>query len=175
MNKHEIPVFGLDLSLLSTGIAKPDGSTEAISVPQTDTLRLILLRDRIMEEINKYKYPLVVLEGYSFAQKNSQAHALGELGGVVRVALTEADCQIAVVAPTQRAKFATGRGNASKAEVVSSISARTGIVWSGKGADDKADAWILREMALTAMGQSKYDWPKANLEALDKTEWPKTP
>ena len=151
MTQTETPVIGLDLSLTSTGIAMPDGSTDVISVNQKDVLRLISLRNAIMEKINQYKHPIVVLEGYSFAQRNSNAHSLGELGGVVKTALVEADCTLVVVAPTQRAKFATGKGNASKAEVVSSISARTGIVWSGKGADDKVDAWILREMALTAM------------------------
>ena len=172
MTQTERPVIGLDLSLTSTGIALPDGTTEAISVPMKDVTRLIALRNIIMEKINQHKHPLVVIEGYSFAQRNSQAHALGELGGVIRVALVEADCTIAVVAPTQRAKFATGKGNAGKSEVVSAISARTGIVWSGKGADDKADAWILQEMGLTALGRSRYDWPKANLAALEKTEWP---
>lgn len=172
MAKAKRPIIGLDLSLTSTGIALPDGTTEAISVPQKGTLRLIALRKAIMDYVDKYKHPIVVIEGYSFAQRNSQAHSLGELGGVIRVALTEADCTIVDVAPTQRAKFATGRGNASKSEVVSAISARTGIVWSGKGADDKADAWILQEMGLTSQGQSRYDWPQTHLAALEKTEWP---
>ena len=115
--------------------------------------------------------PIVVVEGYSFSSRNSQSHALGELGGVVRLALYEAGVSYIDVPPTSRAKFATGKGNASKNEVVSSISARTGIVWSGKGADDMCDAWILRQMGLAHLGESEYDWPVANMTALDKIDW----
>jgi hypothetical protein len=75
------------------------------------------------------------------------------------------------IPPTCRAKFATGRGNASKSEVMSSISARTGIIWSGKGCEDRCDAWILEEMTLAKYGESKFEWPDLNLSALDKVDW----
>jgi crossover junction endodeoxyribonuclease RuvC len=163
-------VIGLDLSLTSTGIALPK-ETKAIRPKTKGVVRLIYIRNEIMSELELVKNPLVIIEGYSFAQRNSQAHSLGELGGVIRVALAEADIPYTLVAPTQRAKFATGKGNAGKSEVVSAISARTGIVWSGVGADDKADAWILQEIGLTYLGRPRYDWPKVNQEVLDKIEW----
>lgn len=78
---------------------------------------------------------------------------------------------IVIVPPTSRAKFATGKGNASKSEVVSAISAKTGIVWEGKGADDKCDAWVLEEIGRTHIGTQRYDWPKQNMEALDKVDF----
>jgi len=165
------PVIGLDLSLTSTGIALPK-DTHAIKTPLKGPTRLIKIRNEILELVGDIKNPLFIIEGYSYAQRNSHAHSLGELGGVIRVALTERDWDFAVVSPTQRAKFATGRGNASKSEVVSSISARTGIIWAGSGADDKADAWVLQEMGLTKLDRSRYDWPKTHLEALEKIEWP---
>jgi crossover junction endodeoxyribonuclease RuvC len=89
----------------------------------------------------------------------------------MRLVLHEAGISYIDVPPTSRAKFATGKGNASKNEVVSSISARTGIVWSGKGADDMCDAWILRQMGLAHLGESEYDWPAVNMAALDKIDW----
>ena len=75
------------------------------------------------------------------------------------------------IPPTCRAKFATGKGNAGKSEVISSISARTGIVWSGPGADDMCDAWVLEEIGLARVGKSKYDWPSSNMSALDRVDW----
>jgi hypothetical protein len=51
------------------------------------------------------------------------------------------------------------------------VSARTGIVWSGKGGDDRCDAWILREMGRVRLGQSNLDWPQLNLSALEKIDW----
>ena len=52
-----------------------------------------------------------------------------------------------------------------------SISAKTGIVWSGGGADDMCDAWILEQMAMAKIGISRYDWTKLQLSALDSIEW----
>ena len=75
------------------------------------------------------------------------------------------------VPPTCRAKFATGRGNASKSEVVSAISARTGILWDGVGNEDRCDAWILQEMGFAHMGHARYEWPATHLAALDKVDW----
>lgn len=75
------------------------------------------------------------------------------------------------IPPTTRAKFATGKGNAAKTEVMSAVSARTGIVWSGKGADDMCDAWILEEMGLAKLGIPRFNWPSANLSALEKIDW----
>lgn len=171
MNK-KTPVIGLDLSLTSTGIALPD-TTKIVSTKSKDVARLIIMRDEIINTISEAaENPFIVIEGYSFAQKNSHSHSLGELGGVIKVAIAEKHWSWVLVPPTVRAKFATGRGNASKSEVVSAVSARTGITWSGPGADDKCDAWILQEMGLTYMGRGRESWPKAHLAALETIEWP---
>lgn len=162
-------IIGLDLSLTSTGIA-----VEEVSALQTKLRgmeRLAWLRDRILAAIAVVDDPAVVVEGYSFGSRNSQAHSAGELGGVIRLALWEDNIPYVDVPPTCRAKFATGRGNASKSEVVSAVSARTGLVWSGKGADDCCDAWVLREMGRVYGGGGDYDWPAANRSALEKVDW----
>jgi crossover junction endodeoxyribonuclease RuvC len=163
-------IIGLDLSLTSTGVCSKEGSFAY--QPKTKGMeRLANIRDEVMLVVTAQNHPIVIVEGYSFSSRNSQSHALGELGGVMRLALHETGISYIDVPPTSRAKFATGKGNASKNEVVSSISARTGIVWSGKGADDMCDAWILRQMGLAHLGESEYDWPAVNMAALDKIDW----
>lgn len=114
--------------------------------------------------------PVFVIEGYSFSSRNSQAHSIGELGGVVRFRLWQNNIRFVDVPPTCRAKFATGRGNASKNEVMSAVSARTGIVFAGKGADDICDAWILEEIGLFLLGQARFSWPASHTEALAKLD-----
>lgn len=161
---------GLDLSLTSTGYAD-DEILESIAVKTKGPQRLIDIREKVMFNISLLNAPCVAIEGYSYGSRNSQAHSIGELGGVIRVALHESEIPYVDIPPTCRAKFATGKGNAGKNEVVSSVSARTGIVWSGKGADDMCDAWILQEMVLTKLGLARYDWPKINLDSLDKVDW----
>lgn len=166
---NRIPI-GLDLSLTSTGVSG-NGVNAAIMTPTKGPERLHLIALMVLDHFRNTDNPVAVIEGYSFASRNSQAHSIGELGGVIRVELWRNNIPYVEVAPTARAKFATGKGNASKVEVMSAVSARTGKVWSGSAADDMCDAWVLEEMALTAMGSPRYEWPKQNLSALEAINW----
>lgn len=163
-------VLGLDLSLTSTGFSH-DGKTGTISSKANATERLYDLKKQLEDLLRQITPDLVAIEGYSFGSRNSQAHSTGEWGGIVRLTLWELAYGFVIIPPTSRAKFATGRGNASKSEVMSSVSARTGIVWSGKGCEDKCDAWILEEMTLVKHGFGKFEWPALNLSALDGVDW----
>lgn len=164
-------VIGIDLSLTSTGVATPVGFF-VIRPKVKGEARLVEIRNKIMDEVSVYPEPYVVVEGYSFASRSGQAFSIGELGGVVKAALYEADIPYSIVPPTVRAKFATGKGNASKIEVAMAIAAKAGNIFEGKGADDMVDAWVLREMGLYATTQhGQFEWPQKNLEALEKVEW----
>ena len=163
-------LLGLDLSLTSTGFCI-DGQTGIISTGLNGVERLEAVRDDVKNLLVSNKIECVLLEGYSFASRSGQAFSIGELGGVIRVAIYELGISLVEIPPTCRAKFATGKGNASKNEVISAVSARTGIVWGNPGADDKCDAWILEEMGLAYLGESRYAWPEINLSALEKIDW----
>lgn len=163
-------VLGLDISLTSTGCSMA-GETWIISTESKGAERLSRISNNIVDVIMNNPIDIVVIEGYSFASRNSQAHSIGELGGAVRMKIWERGVPYIDIPPTCRAKFATGKGNANKNEVISAISAKTGIAWAGAGADDRCDAWILEQMALTKMGLSPYDWPVTNISALDKVDW----
>jgi len=162
--------MGLDLSLSSTGWSI--GQEKGVIAPKTTaTQRLVEISESLKELITFHKVDAVVVEGYAFAARSGQAFSIGELGGVVRVMLCKMNRPFVVVPPTVRAKFATGKGNSSKSEVVSAVSARTGIVWSGSGADDMCDAWILEEMALIHYGRARYDWPESSRAVADGVDW----
>jgi Holliday junction resolvasome RuvABC endonuclease subunit len=163
-------ILALDLSLTSTGYCH-DGETGVITPKTTGAERLSDIQRKVASLALNFSINTVVMEGYSFASRHSQAHSIGELGGVIRLLLFEMGIPYVIIPPTCRAKFATGKGNASKNEVVSSISAKTGIVWSNPGGDDKCDAWILEEMAKTHLGTSSIDWPKINKDALKTIDW----
>lgn len=163
-------ILGVDLSLTSTGISA-NGKTGTITTPAKGPERLSIISLAVLDAVIDNSIQLVAIEGYSFASRNSQAHSIGELGGVVRTRLWERNIPYIDIPPTCRAKFATGKGNAAKTEVMSAISAKTGLVFSGKGADDMCDAWILEEMCRTRIGISDYTWSAAQLSALDKIDW----
>lgn len=147
------------------------GEANYISFAETGAERLRKIAREIENLVISNKVKIAVIEGYSFASRNSQAHSIGELGGVVRVSLLNLEVPYIIVPPTCRAKFATGKGNSGKSEVISSISAITGIVWKGGHADDMCDAWILEEMLLTHLGFGKHKWPKLSLSAFEKIDW----
>jgi Holliday junction resolvasome RuvABC endonuclease subunit len=163
-------ILALDLSLTSTGYCH-DGQTGVIALKTNGAERLSQIKKEVESLALKFSINGVVMEGYSFASRHSQAHSIGELGGVIRLLLWESGIPYVLIPPTCRAKFATGKGNASKNEVVSAVSARTGIVWSNPGADDKCDAWILDEMVKTNFGLSEIDWPQVNKDALKTVDW----
>ena len=168
-NKESFIAF--DLSLTSTGWATHEG-TGTIQSKLKDVGRLDDISIQVLKILLSAKNPVVALEGYAFAKRSSHAHAQGELGGVIRLQLYQANIPYVEIPPTNRAKFATGKGNANKAEVVSYVSAKTGIVWSGSGADDECDAWVLREMLVAFLLYDEYQYYDTfDTSALDKVDW----
>lgn len=159
-----MPVAGLDRSLTATGLVTPDGARHIIGSRHRGLARLADLRDQIL---NTLSYPcLVVTEGYSMASGQG-AHQLGELGGVVLLAIHELGQPIAIVPPPSLKKFATGKGNANKDQVLAAAVRR----WPDIDDNNIADAaW------LQAMGHAAYH-PEdhltvAQLAAIAPIDWP---
>ncbi len=160
-------VLGLDLSLTSTGVAHCDGSSSTWNVKLLGVNRLISLRDRLVGLLDD-PVDLVVLEGYAFGRPHHACH-LGELGGVIRVTLHEAGVPWAVIPPASLKLYATGRGNASKEEMLVAAVRRLGYQGSS---NDEADALWLRAMALDQHGHALVEMPIVHRKALAKVEWP---
>lgn len=161
-------VMGLDLSCVKTGVALPDGSVLTIVAPDCanrGAARLRHIRNCVRDLFARVE--LAVIEGYAFGAIN-QREALGEVGGVVRLALFESRIPYAVVPAKTLKKYATGNGNASKAMMVAAAQRHLGY----RGSDDnEADALWLRAIALDA-----YDLPLAAMpdrEMLKVVKWPK--
>ena len=115
-------LMGLDLSLTSTGYCINE-EPSVIKTKFKGAERLSVISNLILEVAVGKNVNLVLIEGYAFGARNSQSHSIGELGGAVRMKLWESRIPFVDIPPTCRAKFATGKGNASKNEVISSISA----------------------------------------------------
>jgi crossover junction endodeoxyribonuclease RuvC len=167
-------ILAIDPSLTATGfafgrVAPTLGTFEPPRATGKGPARLVWLRDHIMEMAPAAD--LVVLEGYSYASKGRAIISLGELGGVLRVALHEAGVPLVEIAPSVRAKYATGKGNASKEEVLASAIRRLGYT----GHDhNEADALWLWSMAADWSGFPPADLPKGHREVLSGIVWPLT-
>lgn len=160
-------VIGLDLSLTSTGVARADGSSLRIRSKKTGPERLHEIVEGVA--ILCQNADLVVLEGYSYGSKGRSVFQIGELGGVVRMFLWGNSLSYVEVPPANLKRFATGKGNAGKDEVLAAAIRR--LDYQGSS-NDEADALFLRQMALTHYDQSDVQFPQTHLEALTKVDWP---
>ena len=162
-------VTGLDLSLTATGVAYHDGTVATLRTKEKGMARLQWLRDQIVDTYLTGDDPLVVIEGYAFGRPQQASH-LGELGGVIRLAMFEECIPFVDVPPACVKVFATGKGNAGKEEVLAAAIRRLGY----QGHDNnEADALWLRAMGCHAMGCPVVDVPATHARGLDKVEWPK--
>ncbi len=158
-------VVAFDLGLTVTGICLPSGTTEAFRPRGKGVERLDDLFSHVTAICKGYLTGprLVVVEGYSYGSTQGGPTA-GELGGVLRLAVHRANCPLLVVAPTSVKKYATGKGNAPKAAVVSAATQRADRSFSR---DDEADAWWLWAFAHDLHGEPVVDMPKSHRVALE--------
>lgn len=168
----DLRIVAYDLSLTSTGAASRDRSGIGMWLIESGKLqgpeRLGYIREYVMGDA--IAAHLVVLEGYSYGSQGRALFQIGELGGVIRLALWEAGIPYVEVSPAELKKYATGKGNAKKLAVYQAAIRRADMEFE---TDDTADAWWLLQMALAAYGLPHVPMPKANAEVLSKVPWPK--
>ena len=129
--------------------------------------RLDWFYEQISRELGELHPALVVIEGYAYARPNQQA-AIGELGGVIRLALHKWGGDWIVVPPTSLKKFVTGKGNAPKDRVMMDAYKRFEI---DVPTTDECEALCLALMGATGSFDYVPNLPVAHLEALKKIKW----
>ncbi|WP_326597766.1 hypothetical protein [Streptomyces sp. NBC_01803] len=166
-------VIGADLSLTCTGLAGAGWTDFVRPKNLKGHPRLAHLVDHIGDFIRNAD--LVVFEGPSYG--NGVRHRHEDLAGL-RVMLRhwcwKRGIPYAVVPPSNRAMYATGRGNASKGEVRTAITDRYGIELDGPARYDRADAYALLAAGLHHLGHPLAPVPERNATALAGCQWPDT-
>lgn len=162
-------VVGIDPSLRSTGLAQvaPGRSVPAHwsfetvrSASSGDSIgarstRLLAIEDRVRQVVRGAG--LVVIEAPAFTRQGGMRHERSGLWWLLVAASLGEGCRVVEVSPTARARYATGRGNAGKAEVVLAVVERYGL-WPAN--DNEADA-----IALAALGMRLAGLPIEAVEA----------
>lgn len=167
-------VIGLDLSLTGTGLASSVGWSRLLrpAAATRSHLRLQWIRTEVLEAIPA-DVAMVVLEGPSYGNQGSQRqsghHERAGLWWLVAHALWRRDIAYAVASPASRAKYATGKGNAAKADVVREVARR--FAWFA-GGEDEADASVLAAMGADRLGYPIAEMPQTHRKALDAVRWP---
>jgi hypothetical protein len=137
--------------------------------------RLWELRDALSDwlEADGNKPTHIVMEGYAFSRQ--MGHALGECGGMVKLALLDlygVDNQLAypTIPTTQQLKMFCGLpGNAKKNLMLKAVLKKWGLDFDD---DNQADAYGLAQMAASLKLGARFEYEKAVLAKLtEHTEW----
>lgn len=166
----------MDLSLARTGVAGDGWHTVVKSTRTGDTYA-----DRgrrihgIATELATYTLSadLVVLEGPSYG--HGMEVGTWDRGGLwwqVVLTLQAAGVPYAIVSPAALKRYATGKGNASKDDMMREVSRR--FPWFD-GDNNEADAVGLAAMGYARLGRPLTELPEHNRQALDRVEWPPLP
>ena len=141
--------LGIDPSLTKTGVSLLSG-TSCITglLKPTAALRgverLLWFRERFGQLLRETRPYTIMIEGYAYGRIN-KAHDIGELGGVLRMALHDARAEWRVIPPSTLKMFATGKGACGKPAVVLALLDRWGL---RVPQEDEADATVLAILGL---------------------------
>lgn len=174
-------IVGIDSSLTSLGLACfRNGSIAAAARVRskgsvTDSLEQRFARAKtivaqVYDFVDVYIPDMVVIEAPSYASKFGHAHDRSGLWwGIVGVLLT-AGYPVVEVPPSNRMKYATGKGNAQKDLVLAAAIRRYPA--ADITGNDVADAVVLAAMGSRYMGTPAEDsLPQAHLAAMEKISW----
>ena len=159
-------VIGLDLSLKSTGVAGDTWTEKIVTGDRRGHDRLQYLRDAVTDYTRHAD--LVVIEGLSFGSYDTDRAGAG-LSWIVRHDLWRRGTGYGLVPPSNRMKYATGKGQANKEAVLLAV-ARL-FPWFA-GGNDEADALVLAAMGYDRAGSPLVRLPETHRRALTGSYWP---
>lgn len=162
-------ILALDLSLTGTGFY--DGDRLEVWRPKTlrGHERLQFILDAVDAAIGTDINIAVVIEGFSFGSKGSSLYQVAGLGYLVRHRLWDAGIPFGVVPPTVLKKYATGKGNAGKPDMLDAAIRRFG--YQGTTDDNAVDAFLLWHLGMQHLGTPLIRVPKDSAAVADAIEW----
>lgn len=155
-------VIGIDPSLSGTGLAYDNGITALVKTQTSQgDQRLQVIFDKVYEAAGsghwKHTPTLAVIE--DLPVNAMSAGKTGQAQGVTRLALCMAGVSILSIPPATLKKYATGKGNAKKHEM---IAAWNEYAHANEKDDNRVDAAWLRDIGRTLMSFAE-DTPKSML------------
>lgn len=177
-------ILGIDSSLTSTGVCRVYVETVALgtippwsaqtwrvtSTPSVDRSPggMSLRISRIIEALEPCiaAADLIMLEGQSSRLKGSSAQTLPWLWGRIVDTVVAHRVHLKIVAPSQRIKYATGKGNSQKDAVLAAAIKR----WPTVDIDgnDTADALVLAAVGCRYLGMPIDNLPQSHWEPVMK-------
>ncbi|MED5052681.1 crossover junction endodeoxyribonuclease RuvC [Anoxybacillus rupiensis] len=136
-------------------------AVEITSEEKRDPHRFMDIVETIMSHINKHD--VICVEGFSYSSRGAAVSVQYGIGWILRSELIRAGLNYHDVPPSSVKKFATGKGNAKKEDMVLPIFKRWGFEHNS---DNVRDAFVLAQIARALNGQAELT--KFQEEALKK-------
>ncbi len=169
-----MPFLGIDQSLNGTGLCllATDASSARLSTVNPGNLvggkRLVAIKDALVAlgRSVEWRLDFAAIEGYSMGSVN-RPFDLGEVGGIIRLILTDNNVSYEIVPPVLVKKFATGTTGATKDVMVAAAKA-LGVM---PNTDDEADAYFLARLARAY--HSKVEMSRREMDVVHALKNPK--
>lgn len=158
-------IIGIDPSLTATGVATAAGQLTIATRTGDRDRRLRSISDTLARIIRAENIEVAAIEDLP-----THAHGAGITGmaqGVIRLTLIAAGVPYATIPPAVVKKYATGKGNATKADMRMALYQRAGLDLRD---DNQVDAWWLRAAGHQLAGTPIIELPKAQVAALAKLD-----
>lgn len=160
-------ILALDLSLTGSGWCL-NGESGVIRSRQRGWDRIAEITQEVF--CRTFGVDLVVLEGYAYAAKGQAVYQLAELGGIVRYWLYAHRLTTVEITPATLKKFACGKGNANKDQMIAAAIRR--FYFAGSD-NNEADAYLLWCMAREAYGGPVAKLPAEQAAVAHLLTWPR--
>lgn len=167
-------IVGIDASLNGTGLSRyvhgRHDASKHLKMKIKGHPRLEKIEDGVAQFVLEYGCDLAVIEGLSYGSFDAGGQIRG-MWWLITHRLWEEGIPVGIVPPANRAKYATGNGKASKADVVAAVNSDLfpGVIAEN---DDIADATILACMGSRQFGQPLDMVPETNWDQIKKGQWP---
>ena len=146
---------GLDLST-KTGLVIIDElgnvltEAEITSKVKKDPQRMIDLTEQVLSHLEKDD--VIAIEGFSYGSRGRGVAFQYGYGYSVQISLYKNDFKYLIVTPSQVKKFATGKGNTSKDNMILPIYKKWGYEHES---DNVRDAYVLAQIAMATKKDTK--------------------
>jgi crossover junction endodeoxyribonuclease RuvC len=130
--------------------------------------RLDFITEQLLKLVYDHDIEVIFMEGYSMGSPQrggavGRAFDIGELGGVVKLLAYRGGVDLVLVPPAVLKKFATGKGNAKKPEMIAAVRK----VWGMDiPQDDMADAFLLYQFGEPYLNHRKRRRYKPDIREL---------
>lgn len=173
-------VIGLDTSLTATGIASSSGWCDTVGYTDKKNPITKLPHQQRLAALTRLKADitlaigtpdLIVMELPAPSRAGGGGHERAWLWWELYRWITRHGIPLALVAPNQRALYATGKGTADKRKVIEQVTRRWPD-WDTDGDDNRADAVVLMAAGRDWCGCPVGAVPQSQRSVLDRIDWP---